>query len=687
MALRPGFEYDIFVSYRHNDNRSGWVTDFVTALQEELAATIKEPLSIYFDKNPHDGLLETHNVDKSLEGKLKCLIFIPVISQTYCDTKSFAWRNEFIAFNKLVKEDAFGRDIKLSSGNVASRILPIKIHDLDAEDKSLIENEIGGALRAIEFIFKSAGVNRPLTAHDKREENSNKTLYRDQVNKVANAIKEIITALKNPPSTTRTSNLEPPTSNIEKTSNWKKPVVISLTALLIVVIGYFFYQQRSTANDQPTLDKSIAVLPFADLSPSKDQEYFSDGLTEELLDLLSRQKQLRVIGRTSSFAFKGKNEDLRTIGEKLGVSYILEGSVRKSGTKLRITTQLIKANDGSHLWSETFEREVNDVFGIYDEIASNIVKKLDITFSTYSKKSKPEVYELILQAKYLSSQPTRILETKELWQQALALDSTDARIWAGLSNYYGARLWQYDSSYMGDSDLALRYAERAVALDPSLVDAHLVMANMLRNRWEWQRSLQEANIARQLNPTSYSMIYMSLGDLPKQLEVCKTAVNSDPLSASGWRNLAATYFFMGKFEESIKAVDQALKLLPDYQEVHNWKGRSYMSLGKYNEALREFRLTGRDSLQQPAVLYALKGDFKKSDSYIKRINRTIGIMGAYARIYAARGETDKAFAYLDTAYQKKSPFFIQLKVEPYYYELRKDPRYKELLKKLNLPLD
>ena len=153
-SIVPTFEYDIFISYRHNDNKSGWVTEFVKALQEELAATIKEPVSVYFDSNPHDGLLETHNVNKSLEGKLKCIIFIPILSQTYCDPKSFAWQHEFCVFNRMANEGSagesplwagqakgmglggVGRDIKLSNGNVASRILPIKIHDLDAEDKA-----------------------------------------------------------------------------------------------------------------------------------------------------------------------------------------------------------------------------------------------------------------------------------------------------------------------------------------------------------------------------------------------------------------------------------------------------------------------------------------------------------------------------------------------------------------------
>src|SRR5205085_11756062 len=144
MAIVPGFEYDVFISYRHNDNLDGWVTDFVQNLEKEIRSTLKDPLTIYFDKNPHDGLLETHHVDKSLEGKLKCLIFIPIISQTYCDPKAYAWQHEFLAFNKLSINDWFGRDVKLSNGNVASRILPVRIHDLDAHDQSIIEKETGG---------------------------------------------------------------------------------------------------------------------------------------------------------------------------------------------------------------------------------------------------------------------------------------------------------------------------------------------------------------------------------------------------------------------------------------------------------------------------------------------------------------------------------------------------------------
>ena len=197
-SIVPGFEYDIFISYRQNDNKyDGWVAEFVNNFNKELEANIKEKVSVYFDINPQDGLLETHSVDRSLEDKLKCLIFIPIISRTYCDSKSFAWQHELVAFNEMAKDDQFGRDIRVAGGNVTSRILPIKIHDLDPDDKTLLEYEFGGVLRCIEFIYKSAGVNRPLRANeDHPQDNLNKTYYRDQINKVANAIKEIIGALK-----------------------------------------------------------------------------------------------------------------------------------------------------------------------------------------------------------------------------------------------------------------------------------------------------------------------------------------------------------------------------------------------------------------------------------------------------------------------------------------------------------
>ncbi len=196
-SLIPGFEYDIFISYRQKDNKhDGWVTDFVENLKGELESTFKEEISVYFDINPHDGILETHDVDASLKEKLKCLIFIPVISHTYCDSNAFAWEHEFKAFITQASLDRFGLKVTLHSGNVASRILPVRIHELDPEDREMVENELGGTLRAIDFIYKEPGVNRPLTPADNENKNLCGTKYRNQINKTANAVKDIISSLQ-----------------------------------------------------------------------------------------------------------------------------------------------------------------------------------------------------------------------------------------------------------------------------------------------------------------------------------------------------------------------------------------------------------------------------------------------------------------------------------------------------------
>ncbi len=231
-SLVPGFAYDIFISYRQKDNKhlsagqagEGWVTEFVKHLKEELDATFKQDISIYFDANPHDGLGETHHVDKSLAGKLKCLILIPIISRTYCDPQSFAWQQEFLVFRDQAKADSFGLEVRLANQNVASRILPVQIHELSYEDQKLFDRENGGPLRAIPLVFKSQGVNRPLTPSDSRAENSNKTLYRDQINKTANAVEEILGVLiANPqdePAKQKNKNELRPTSGLRKTPNW-----------------------------------------------------------------------------------------------------------------------------------------------------------------------------------------------------------------------------------------------------------------------------------------------------------------------------------------------------------------------------------------------------------------------------------------------------------------------------------
>jgi len=245
-SILSGYEYDIFISYRHNDNRSGWVTEFVKAVQDELAATVKEPLSVYFDTNPHDGLLETHDVDGSLKDKLKCLIFIPIISRTYCDTKSFAWNNEFLEFLKIAAADPCGLKIKLPNGNQASRMLPIRIHELDVNDKHAIETELQGPLRAIDFTFQAAGVNRPLRPKDDESvKTGGQPSYRDQINKTANAISDIMAGLQGkdskPASSVNENVYSSPNSKYNKARSFRFSKIswlaVAFILSLILLIG------------------------------------------------------------------------------------------------------------------------------------------------------------------------------------------------------------------------------------------------------------------------------------------------------------------------------------------------------------------------------------------------------------------------------------------------------------------
>ena len=195
-VIVSGFQYDVFISFRPNDNKLGWVTEFVEQLKHELASTLKDPVALYFDKNREDeGHVET-NSNSDADGKLNSLILIPIISHTYCDPKCFAWQNEIITFNKLALASDYGRDIPLANGNVASRILPVCIHELEEEDKSLFAEELGMALRPMDFIYREPGVNRPLTPADNPNDNLSKTSYRNQINKIANAIKDIVKGVK-----------------------------------------------------------------------------------------------------------------------------------------------------------------------------------------------------------------------------------------------------------------------------------------------------------------------------------------------------------------------------------------------------------------------------------------------------------------------------------------------------------
>jgi hypothetical protein len=287
-SIISDFQYDIFVSYRHHDNKyDGWVTEFVEKLNQELRATFKDRLSVYFDQNPADGLRDSHVVDDSIRQKINSLIFIPIISQTYCDTSSFAWNQEFKVFKQNSESDRFSRTIKLPNGNYASRILPVKIHDIDISDVKLLESELEGALRSIDFIYRDAGVNRPLRPQDdKLQLPQGTTLYRNQINKLAYAIKEIIQGIKAfdivPPDPSSLSATKPaPGAFSSSLPSAPKVKVLDDSAPMVYLAWTSSDLKEQREEMAITLKKAgFNVLPAIDCPA--DDEMFKKRVTEDL---------------------------------------------------------------------------------------------------------------------------------------------------------------------------------------------------------------------------------------------------------------------------------------------------------------------------------------------------------------------------------------------------------------------
>ena len=700
-SVVDGFEYDIFVSYRQNDNRSGWVTEFVKHLREELAATIKEPVSVYFDSNPFDGLLELHNVDKSLEGKLRCLIFIPILSQTYCDANSFAWQHEFCAFNRLAKADRFGLDVKLNNGNVTSRILPVKIHELDTDDRVSIEREIGGALRAVEFIYREPGVNRPLLSIEQNpSKNENQAYYRNQVNKVANAIKQIISVLKSPHRASTPVALPLPVPS-RKRINVMRVGITAGTVLIFLIACYLIYvMSTSQIPDDAVNKKSIAVLPFDNISNDTRQEYFGDGIADEIINALAQRSNLKVIARTSSFHFKGKNEDMREIGHRLGVDYIIEGSVRQEGDTVRITAQLIKASDGSHIWSSSYNRTLDNVLRLQDEIASEVSKKLDASlFKKQIGTSQFRSYEaqqLYFLGEYFTERPTELNFQKadSVFKQALAAEPNNAKIWAALATVY---ILQENNGFEKKIGLATDAAFKAIGLDSLCADAHSVLGYINATYWyKWDEAGSNLNKALELEPTNalamyrLGLLYSTLGKFDMAVEMQKNSIRHDPLNTFPYLWMAFNLVYTERYDEArktLKALEE-LTFTPGgwpYLDgvIDLLQGRNAQAIEKISREERgDWRFFGL------AQAYYIDGQTEKSDStrdeMIKRFGNSYFQIG---EIYALRGQTDEAFVWFDKAFEARVTDFIVLKKSPWLKKITHDPRYALLLKKLNLPPD
>ena len=673
-SIIEGYNYDVFISYRQKDNKyDSWVNEFVDHLKKELEATFKEDLSIYFDENPDDGLLETHSVDKSLEGKLRSLIFIPIVSQTYCDPKSFAWQHEFCDFNKLAKDDKFGRDIKLFSGNVASRILPVKIHDLDFEDKKLLENELGGFLRCIEFIYKSPGVNRPLRANeDHPQDNLNKTYYRDQINKVANAIKDVIICLK---------NFDTPISAISLKERYIKETSLN------------------------NVGKSIAVLSFQDMSPQKDQEYFCDGIAEEIINALTHVESLKVIARTSAFAFKDKHEDIREIGRKLGVETLLEGSIKKAGTRLRITAQLIKVDDGFHLWSDRYDREMKDVFAIQDEISMAIVDNLKVLLIGKEKTAilkryteNPDAYMFYLKGR--QSRQRKDLEgfnhALEFLEKSIALDPKFALAYAELAFTYVLMAWFcYILVNVELKEKIVNYANKALKLDEGISDAYTALALT----WELfdhdqVKADKFARKAISLNPGNseaiqeHGFILARMGNFETSIKRMESTIALDPLSIMAHNGLGYALFYQGNFKSAIKQMQAILAIDPTFFPARFIISLSLTEIEDYSTALQELNKCPQSNpsvIAHRGYIYAKMGNKKEANITLEEVKSKFSedplLEFLIALIYTGFDDKDNAFHWLQRSQDEHGFVYRDRTIGSDFRisNLRKDTRFNNLV--------
>lgn len=485
-------------------------------------------------------------------------------------------------------------------------------------------------------------------------------------------------------------------------------VAISFLAIVVVgIAGNYLLRSRNRTNAAPADSRSIAVMPFADLSPAKNQDYFSDGLSEQLIHNLAKVSGLKVVGRSSSFQFKGKNEDLREVGRKLGVANVLEGSVQREGNRMRITAELIKVDDGFQLWSQTYDRKVNDIFAVQDEIARAATAALQLKLlgsngqpipSTFPS-ANPEAYESYLQGRYFMVRGTGkedLAKALTYTDTAITLDRTYAPAWALRASV------QNRMAEIGLTDVtegfrkARNDAERAIALDPNSASGYLALARtQILYDWDWDAAntcLAKAGVLEPSNAEVYrlrSYVSRDAGDLEQAIKLQEQAVALDPLRPDFRLGLGYVLYVAGRYDKARGELQKALDLNPQAARVHFFLSKILIAQGKLQQALVEVdkepgdwgKLTG-----QVLIYHALSRE-QDSNAALAGLIATHQNDSAYqiAQVYAFRGEFDKSFEWLDRAYQQRDPGLIQIKIDPLLKPLHHDLRYISLLNKVHLP--
>jgi adenylate cyclase len=490
-----------------------------------------------------------------------------------------------------------------------------------------------------------------------------------------------------------------------------------IMVVLVLALGYFAFDKfvlsesrqvtiaeeahragRSEALVASYGEKSIAVLPFVDMSADKDQEYMSDGIAEELLNLLAKIPQLRVIARTSSFAFKGEKIEIAEIAKKLNVAHVLEGSVRKSGNQIRITAQLIRASDSSHLWSETYDRSLDDVFAIQDEISAAVVAQLKITLLGAAPKVKetdPKAYALFLQARQLQNLVTAegFAQSIVLYQQALAIAPDYATAWVGLSEIYSVQtrggLRPFDEGYA----LAREAASKALAIDPDNAVAHAQLGRLaIAFDGDLAAAARHFERALQLDPANLHILLYAgnltagLGRAEESVALSEYVVIRDPVNASSQFALGIDYLSVGRPDEAMTPLRTALSLSPGMFSAQFWLGSALLRKGEPDAALAAMQLESWEPMRLVglAMAYHALGRTAESDTVLAELIDKYDKILAYdiAYVMAYRGEAERAFEWLDKAVRYKDTGLSFISTQAEFTNIHKDPRWLPFLESI-----
>jgi TolB-like protein len=529
------------------------------------------------------------------------------------------------------------------------------------------------------------------------------------------AYSKIVEAIKEPLRAQRASTLGTltPTTLKARFNSGRNRILVAVTLVGIIALAALFVdklwltrrigpEKPTSATTTVTNDKSIAVLPFVDFSEKRDQEYFADGLADEVLELLANVPGLKVIGRTSSFQFKGKSQDLREIGDALKVNYVVEGSVRKSGEQMRISAQLVTAHDGSHLWSGTYDTPVGDTLKVQDQIASNLARALQLSLGADLQQARPfssnEAYDLYLRGRYAYDRFDKegLESARAYFRQALELDPA-----SGLAAECLA-IAQEDIAAYGYAEpnegfqRAREFSLRALRLDQKSSLAHATLAEVhLIYDWDWDAAEREATEAIRLKPRGHSAtgmlgeVYEALGRWDDSARLFEAALALDPLFSVWHGHLSNIRLATGRLQEAEAEQRKVLQISPTFGGAHYALGIVLLAQGKLEGALAEMQQEQPDSGRNAglAAVYHAMGRGAESNAALAQEIRDYAQVNAeqIADAYAYRGEADQAFAWLERAYRQKDASLFLIKGDALLKNLKDDSRYKAFLRKMNLP--